>query len=162
MYVKSITPQSKLRVNHNSIYTNRLEAIYSSAVFCPFPPSPSYTRTQKICSLIPLHLSKNIPEYKKCEIFLTFINIMFFFHKQNNPNGYIDQNWVKFSRKTTKHYQFFLNCLFWIFSEPTLSKICSFKSLWGADYLRWKKLKSMRCYIISYIPTIKEEVVLYI
>ena len=55
---------------------------------------------------------------------------------------------------------FFLTAFFEFFSESTLSRICSFKSLWGADYLRWKKLKSSRCHIISYTPIIKKEMVL--
>ena len=107
-------------------------------------------------------ISQNIK--KKSKIFLTFEKSKKIYHfcAKNCPNGYIDRNMVKFSPKTTEHYQHFLTpfLLFQFFSEPTLSKICSFKSLSGAYYWRWKKLKSRRCYIISYIPIIKKEMVL--
>ena len=61
---------------------------------------------------MPQIVLKNIPKYQK--------NLKFFsnfrekekkyiiFCAKNSPNGYIDQNWVKFFPKTTEHYQFFL------------------------------------------------------
>ena len=86
----------------------------------------------EIFSLIPQRFSKNIPKYqKKSEIFLTFEKSKKIYHfcAKNCPNGYIDRNMVKFSPKTTEHYQFFLTPFFFNFLEPTLSKICSIKSL---------------------------------
>ena len=119
----------------------------------------------EICSLMPLHLSKNIPEYQKNLKFSNYREIeknISFFSSINKIvemaiSIKIGSNFLVKLQNTTS---FFLTAFFEFFSESTLSRICSFKSLWGADYLRWKKLKSSRCYIISYIPIIKKEMVL--
>ena len=55
----------------------------------------------EICSLMPLHLSKNIPEYQKNLKFSIFREIeqIYLFCAKNSPYDYIDKNWIKFSPK---------------------------------------------------------------